>query len=101
MHKDSVLMYFSTPECNVCRVLRPETENLLSSSFPRMLFVYVDVSREPELAARHSVFSVPTVICFFEGKEFFRKTRVFGIRELADAIARPYELMYRYARDKD
>ncbi len=48
----------------------------------------------PELADRFLVTAVPTVIGYFAGREHVRKVRVFGIEELAEALARPYSLMF-------
>lgn len=91
---NAVLAYFSGENCNICKVLRPSVENLITESFPEMVFIYVDVNKFPEIAAQRSVFTIPTVICIFEGKEFFRKSRAFGISELAGEIERPYNLLF-------
>lgn len=91
---NAVLAYFSGESCNICKVLRPSVESLLRENFPEMSFLYVDVNKFPEIAALQSVFTIPTVICIFEGKEFFRKSRAFGISELAREIERPYNLLF-------
>lgn len=67
---------------------------MIHNDFPEMNFRYIDVEQSPELAAEFSVFTIPTLIVFFEGKEYFRKSRVFGIQELSDAISRPYNLLF-------
>jgi thioredoxin 1 len=90
----AVLVYLSGESCNICRVLRPSVESLLKENFPEMLFLYIDVNKFPEIAAQQSVFTIPTVICIFEGNEFFRKSRAFGISELAGEIERPYNLLF-------
>ena len=90
----ALLAYFSTPDCRVCRALRPKVADLLAREFPLMAGVYVDCAALPEAAARHGVFSVPTLIAFFEGREWVRKGRSVGLSELRGAIERPYGLLF-------
>ncbi|MFW5785962.1 MAG: thioredoxin family protein [bacterium] len=92
--EDAVLLYATTTDCSVCKVLKPKVRELLSERFPKIDFVDVEVDVDPDVGRTYEVLSVPTVIAFFAGKEHFRKVRVFGIEELAEAIERPYELMF-------
>lgn len=91
----AALIYLSNDSCNICKVLRPQVEKLLREEFSEMEFIYMDVNKAPELAAQISVFTIPTVIAYFEGKEFFRKFRAFGIKELAAELQRPYDLLFK------
>lgn len=91
---DAVLGYFSHEKCNVCKTLKPKLVNHFKAHFPKFELAYSDVEINPELAAHYSVFTVPVIVIFFEGKEFIRKARSFGIGELSELINRPYELMF-------
>ena len=64
----AVLVYFSTPDCRVCQALRPKVAELLARDFPRLSGVYVDCTALPDAAGQYQVFSVPTMIGFFEGR---------------------------------
>lgn len=90
----AVAAYFSTEHCNVCKVLKPKLKEFLNEDFPKISFVYIDIEKEKELAATYSIFAVPTIIFFFEGKEAIRKSRNFGFSELELALERPYQLMF-------
>lgn len=90
----AVLVYFSTPQCNVCKVLKPKVLELLQQRYPRMGFVYSDVAQDAEVAAQLGVLTVPTLIVYFDGRETDRFVRTFGIGELEAAIARPYEMLF-------
>lgn len=92
--QDAVLAYFSTDECSVCKVLKPKVFEMISESFPKMKMVYVESEKLPELAAQNRVFTAPTVIVFFAGRETIRKSRAFGVDELKMAIQRPYSLLF-------
>lgn len=90
----AVAAYFSTEHCNVCKVLKPRLKEFLNEEFPKISFIYIDIEKEKELAANYSIFVVPTVIFFFEGKEAIRKSRNFGFSELELILERPYQLMF-------
>lgn len=90
----AVLFYFSHQLCNVCKVLKPKIEELLNTEFPQMQMYYCDTMEHPEIAAQNSIFAVPTLVIYFEGKEYIRKSRNFGINELQNEIARPYSLLF-------
>jgi thioredoxin-like negative regulator of GroEL len=88
------MCYFSNESCQVCKVLKPKIGNFLLTQYPKIRPLYIDISQHPELAATHSIFAVPTVLVFFEGKEFYRISRNIGIEELKRMIDRPYSLLF-------
>jgi len=82
------IVYFSTPDCNVCKVLKPKVVELLEEDFPKFVFGYVDCDSNKITAAQNSVFTVPTLIVFAEGKEVLRKSRNISLTELNEEILR-------------
>jgi thioredoxin-like negative regulator of GroEL len=93
-NKSAVLVYFSHDRCNVCKVLKPKVAELLEGNFSKMEMLYVNTEKLPEVAGQYRVFTVPTVLVFFEGKESLRYSRNFSISELAIAIERPYNMLF-------
>lgn len=91
---DVVLVYFSHETCNVCKVLKPKIKDMILKKFPKIKLYYTDTVKTPEIAAQKNVFSVPTILCYFEGKETFRKSRNIGIEELEQHIQRPYNMIF-------
>jgi thioredoxin 1 len=87
-------IYFSTPDCNVCKVLKPKLIELLNQNFPLMNFAYVDCSEAKELAAQQNIFSVPTILFFFEGEEYIRKARFVNLDELKSELNRIYLMIF-------
>jgi thioredoxin-like negative regulator of GroEL len=67
---------------------------MVKDSFPNLKMVFVESDKSPELAAQYRVFTAPTVVVFFAGRETIRKSRAFGVDELKQEIARPYSLMF-------
>ncbi len=91
---DAVLFYFSHAQCNVCKVLKPKIADLIKAEFPKMNLIYCDTIALSELAAQNRVFAVPTIVVYFTGKEFLRKSRNLGIDELRSELERPYWLLF-------
>lgn len=89
----ALVIYFSSPSCNVCHVLRPKLMEALEKEFPSIGRYHADVALTPDIAAQFHVFSAPTIIVFFEGKEFIRKGRSMSVDGLLQEIKRPYEIM--------
>lgn len=90
----AVLAYFSTDACSVCSVLKPKVADLIVENFPQIKTLYIQSDQQPELAAWNRIFTAPTVLVFFEGRETIRKSRVFGIEDLKREIQRPYSLLF-------
>lgn len=88
-----VLFYISTTDCNVCKVLKPKVKELLKK-FPEIKSNFLMIDKIPVVSGKFSVFAVPTIICYIEGKEFIRLGRNFHIAELQDKISRYYNMIF-------
>lgn len=90
----SVILYFTSQDCQVCKVLKPKVEQMVDTRFPRMNLHFIDAREERQTAAYFQVFTVPAILVFFEGKEYIRKSRNFSLLELEKEILRPYQLLF-------
>ena len=90
----SVALYFTSPECNVCKVLKPKVSELIDEKYPEMKLHFIDIAENPGMAAEFQVFTVPVILIYFEGREYIRKVRNIGLLELEREISRPYELLF-------
>lgn len=88
-----VALYFSTINCGVCTALKPKVEQLMANKFPLLVFNEVNSNTSPEIAAHFGVFSAPTLLVFFEGKEFSRNVRNMSVVELDQKLSRPYKML--------
>lgn len=86
------MIYFSGTNCSVCEVLKPKIKEEFSKNFPLINQIYLDDSSK-EIYAHFSVFSVPTIIVFFEGKEFFKVSRNLSVMKFVEDVKRPYFLL--------
>jgi thioredoxin 1 len=92
--EEAVLVYFSHEECNVCKVLKPKIKALLEQDFPKITMAYADTVKHPEIAGQQSVFTVPTIVVYFGGREYIRVSRNIGVQALAEQMKRPYGMMF-------
>ncbi|WP_345980360.1 thioredoxin family protein [Sulfurimonas sp. HSL3-2] len=90
----AVMLYFSAPTCNVCHALKPKLLEAISDNFDTFEIVSIDVSTDADIAAHYSVFAIPTVLVFLDGREFLRKSRHMSVGEVINEIKRPYEIMF-------
>lgn len=90
---DAVMLYFSAPTCNVCHALKPKLTEAITTEFPTFVIESIDISETPDIASHFSVFAIPTVLIFFQGREFLRKSRHMSVGEVTEAIRRPYTIM--------
>lgn len=90
----AVCFYLSTPECNVCKVLKPKVIEMLEVDFPNIFFCYVDLNEAKEISGQLSIFSVPTILVYFEGKETIRASRNVHLDELREQIDRYYKMIF-------
>ncbi len=90
----AVLAYFSTDECNVCKILKPKIGELIQKQFPEIKLLYVNISETPDISAQQRIFSVPTICIYFDSKESIRKSRNISVSELEVEISRPYSILF-------
>jgi thioredoxin-like negative regulator of GroEL len=91
----AVLVYFNTQTCSVGEAFLPKVEKLIQKSFPKIIFLTVDLNFSPDIAAHYTAFVEPTILVFFDGKETVRKSRNISVFELEEAINRPYKLIFK------
>jgi thioredoxin-like negative regulator of GroEL len=89
-----VLLYFSSDTCSVCKVLKPKVEELLKEHFPLMKLRYVNTELSPLISGQFRVFTIPTILIFFEGREQTRFSRNISLHQLEESLTKPYSLVF-------
>ncbi len=90
----AVLLYFYNDSCAPCKVLRPKVKELVETDFPKIMFRLIHADQYAAASAHYGVFASPTLIVFFEGKEYIRESKNISISELHDKIERIYNLLF-------
>jgi thioredoxin-like negative regulator of GroEL len=91
---DGVLLYFWGDNCNVCEALRPKVKEAFDEYFPKIDQIYLNAKADIEISAHYSVFSIPTMVVFLDGKEFVKVSRNVSIEQLVAQVDRPYSMMF-------
>ncbi len=86
-------VYISRDDCSVCHVLLPKLKKL-SERYPKADFIVIDLEVVPQAAGEFSVFSIPALIVYSEGKELYRGARFFNMGELEEKLDRYYSAIF-------
>jgi len=92
--ENGLLLYFSSDSCSVCKVLKPKVTDLLQEQFPKMESRYVDIEKSPVISGQFRIFTIPTILIHFEGKEQVRFSRNISMHQLEGSISRPYKMIF-------
>ncbi len=94
LREPGVILYFYNDDCPPCFSLRPKVQTLMERTFPRMRLVWVNSKASPAIPAAYGVFANPTILVFFDGKEFRRFSKYVSVTELEEAIERYYRMVF-------
>ena len=87
------LLYLSRPDCGVCTALLPKVKEMLAA-YEGIEGAYVDLDRLPAAAGKYSVFTIPGIILYIQGKETIREARYVSVEDLQARIDRYHELLF-------
>ena len=90
----AVMIYFYHDKCAPCLSLRPKVVELICDSYPKITIYFVNSQKHLDIAAKYNSFSNPTIILFFEGKEYRRMSKYVAIPQLSEEIRKPYFLLF-------
>jgi thioredoxin 2 len=86
-----VLVDFWAPWCGPCHAVAPEVEKVAYSLRGRLLVAKVNTDVVPELGARYSVRSIPTLAVFAGGRETGRVSGAIPAAEIVKLVERGSE----------
>ena len=90
----AIMLYFYNNSCPPCVALRPKVDVMLAENYPLIKRVFIEANTNPQAAADFGIFSSPTLLIFFEGKEYKRYSKYISVSELNEVLARPYSLLF-------
>ncbi|WP_416826634.1 thioredoxin family protein [Ectobacillus polymachus] len=86
------LLYIKTAQCSVCDAVLAQTENMLQR-FPKVKSILVSLEETPRVSGEYLVFTAPTLIVFFKGKEMLRESRFVVFGQFERDLERLYEMI--------
>lgn len=74
------ILYFSSQNCNVCQAVFPKLINLAEAYSVKTAKILTD--EQTEIAGQNLVFTVPTILIIYEGKEILRESRFIDFQKV-------------------
>jgi len=87
------MLYFTSEGCNVCGGLLPKIEEMLIK-FPKIVISKVLVDKFLEAAGQYSIFTLPGILIYIQGKEVIREARFISVEMLQTTIERYYDMLF-------
>ncbi|MFB4167982.1 thioredoxin family protein [Virgibacillus sp. JSM 102003] len=69
------LLFISRPNCSVCHGLLPQVKELMED-YPAIKLGHVNADEVQEIKGYFTIFTVPVILVFVEGKEYVREARI-------------------------
>ena len=88
-----VLAYFSRPDCGVCTALKPKVSQMVDALDEAEAW-YVNLDEMPEAAGAYSIFTIPGILLFVDGRETIREARYVSASDLEQSMQRLYSLRF-------
>lgn len=94
INAQATAIYFHSEACGVCHAILPQLETLIAEEFPQIGLFRIDAGNNPELCSETGVFTFPTVVVYFEGKETIRMARTINLATFRKSIGRIYRILF-------
>ena len=82
------LVDFFATWCGPCKMMHPVLEQLKDDLGDSIRIMKIDVDKNESLSETYRIQSVPTLMLFKEGKQFWRQSGAMRVQELKDLIAK-------------
>lgn len=78
--EEQVILYFSSRDCNVCDAVFPRLMNLVND-YP-IKVVKINIDEHVEIAGQLLIFTVPTILVMYDGREILRESRFIDLQKV-------------------
>jgi thiol-disulfide isomerase/thioredoxin len=89
------MLYLSRPACGVCTAIKPKLMEILNK-YPAIESAYINMDLIPESAGEYSIFTIPGILFFIDGKEVIREARYISLEEIETRIERYYNMLFSH-----
>lgn len=89
----ALLAYFYNDNCAPCHSLRPKIIEMKEKHFPKLELVFIN-SDKKEIPSNYSVYDNPTLLIYFDRKEYIRVSKYVSTHQLSEQISRYYDMIF-------
>lgn len=94
VNDEALIAYFYSDNCAPCKSLRPKVREMVEKDYPKMKLYFINSEKYPEMRSEFGIFSNPTLLIYFDRKEYLRKSKYVSIPEMKQGIQRLYDMMF-------
>jgi thioredoxin 1 len=81
-----VLVDFYAEWCGPCKMMKPILLDVAERIGDKATIISVDIDKEKELATKHRIQSVPTLIIYKNGKQLWRQSGIISANALTKLL---------------
>lgn len=91
-----LLLYFSADPCTVCHAMLPKLQKTLlemgsAEEGQDYHLLVIESEKHPEICGQLLVFTVPTLLIFWEGREVLRESRFMDLKQIKRILSQIIE----------
>lgn len=83
---DLCLIFVKNRTCSMSEAVLDNSEEALIQEFPEIPSIKVTLEKAPDFSKKYVVFSTPTILLFFRGREVLRQSVFFNFGQLKNDI---------------
>ena len=83
-----VLIDFSAEWCQPCKMMPPILKDVKRNVGDKVRIIKIDVDRNPAVAQKYGIRSVPTIMIFKNGQVLFNQAGVIPAQQLTEIVKR-------------
>jgi thiol-disulfide isomerase/thioredoxin len=92
-NEPAVILYFYSDHCAPCKSLRPKIMELQENSFPLLKLAFIN-SDYRKLTGAFQIYDYPTLVIYFDRKEYIRVSKYVSVVQLEEHISRYYKMIF-------
>ena len=85
-NKELILVFGKGLNCSVCSAVEDRVNSTYPAKFPNLKIYYINIHENPEFRGQSLIFSVPTLMLYFEDKEVHRESRIIDFTKMENVI---------------